>query len=360
MKLIVFAEFVLIFIFIGVTSLEARWSEDWEKMERIKPRNYVCYRALSPINIDGKLEEDSWQKAPWTEDFADIEGDVKPKPTYQTRAKMLWDDNCFYIGAQLEEPHVWATLTEHDSVIFYDNDFEIFIDPDGDSHQYYEIELNAFGTEWDLLLIKPYKDGGPAVDSWEIPGLKIGVYVDGTINNPSDTDKGWSVELAFPWEILSECAHRKTPPENGDQWRINFSRVEWDIEVVDGKYKKIPKKRENNWIWSPQGVIDMHRPEKWGFVQFSTAEFGKDKFRPDPSLPIRFLLQRIYYAQKDYKDAYGSWAKSLEELGLDNIEGNPLMQTTQSGYEITVEKIDANGKKGIWHISHDGRVWVSE
>ena len=69
---------------------------------------------------------------------------------------MLWDDNYFYIAEQLEEPHVWATLTKHDSVIFQDNDFEVFIDPDGDNQEYYEIEINALNTDWDLLLKKAY------------------------------------------------------------------------------------------------------------------------------------------------------------------------------------------------------------
>ena len=67
------------------------------------------------------------------DDFQDIEGDKKPRPRFRTRAKMLWDDQFFYVAAELEEPHVWATLTKHDSVIFHDNDFEIFIDPDGDN-----------------------------------------------------------------------------------------------------------------------------------------------------------------------------------------------------------------------------------
>src|SRR5262249_15000970 len=87
-------------------------------------------------------------------------------------ARCSGDDEFFYVGAELEEPHVWATLTQHDAVIFHDNDFEVFIDPNGDNHEYYEFEINAFNTGWDLLLPRPYKDGGKAVNSWEIPGLK--------------------------------------------------------------------------------------------------------------------------------------------------------------------------------------------
>ena len=107
------------------------------------PFEYVCRRAGGPIRIDGRLDEPSWAEAEWTEVFGDIEGPAKPVPRLRTRAQMLWDDECFYIGAYLEEPHVWATLTERDAIIFQDNDFEVFVDPDGDTHAYYELEMNA-------------------------------------------------------------------------------------------------------------------------------------------------------------------------------------------------------------------------
>src|SRR2546421_339538 len=80
-----------------------------------------------------------------------------------------------FVAAELDEPHVCATLTEHASVIVHDNDFEVVLDPDGDNHLYAELELNAHNTAWDLLLTKPYKDGGKAVNAWEITGLKTAV-----------------------------------------------------------------------------------------------------------------------------------------------------------------------------------------
>jgi|RhiMetdeSRZDD1v2_1073273.scaffolds.fasta_scaffold499506_2 Carbohydrate family 9 binding domain-like len=235
-----------------------------------KPKEYVCYRAAGKIVIDGKLDEPSWRDAPATDKFVDIEGDIRPHPRFTTRAKMLWDDQYFYIGADLEEPHVWATLTKRDSVIFHDNDFEVFIDPNGDRDEYYELEINALNTAWDLFLPKPYIDGGKAQNSWDIAGLKTAVEVTGTLNDTTDLDKGWSVEMAIPWKALAEYAHKPAPPKDGDQWRINFSRVEWRHEIVDGKYSKISNTKEDNWVWSPQGVIDMHRPEMWGYVRFST------------------------------------------------------------------------------------------
>jgi len=230
------------------------------------PKTYVCPRVSQPLKIDGRLDDAAWQSAPWTDDFADIQGDTKPKPRFRTRAKMLWDDEYFYIAAEMEEPDVWATLTKHDSIIFHDNDFEVFIDPNGDTLEYYEFEMNALNTTWDLFLNKPYRKGGRADNSWEIPGLLTAVHVDGTLNHPGDKDRGWTLEIAFPWKAFEKYAHKPTPPKPGDEWRVNFSRVEWQIDSAT--YRKVPNTKEDNWVWSPQGVINMHVPEKWGVVRF--------------------------------------------------------------------------------------------
>jgi hypothetical protein len=326
----------------------------------VAPKGYVCSRARGPIRVDGRLDDEAWQAAPWTDAFVDIEGDIRPRPRFQTRAKMLWDDTYFYVAALLDEPHVWGTLTKHDSVIFHDNDFEIFIDPDGDNHEYYEIEINALNTEWDLFLKKHYRDGGPAINEWEIPGLKTEVHVNGTLNNPGDTDSSWSVEFAIPWKVLAEFAHRPAPPRDGDQWRVNFSRVEWRHEIVDGQYRKVPKTREDNWVWSPQGVIDMHRPERWGYVQFSTAPPGQAAYRSDPAGPIRDRLMQIYRAQRAFHDKTKRWAAKLDDLMLPQSAGLPQhsasLRLTPDGYEAAIRFTPPGGKPQTWTIRQDSRI----
>jgi hypothetical protein len=199
------------------------------------PERYICYRTDTPPTIDGKTDEAVWASAPRTAEFVDIRGMSAPAPRYSTHARMLWDDEYFYLAAELEEPHVWATLRERDSVIYLDNDFELFIDPNGNTHNYFELELNAFGTEWDLMLTRPYRDPGyKALHDWTFAGLRTAVHVDGTINDPADEDLGWSVEIAIPWSALARDADRDVPPAVGDQWRVNFSRVQWQVEAVDG------------------------------------------------------------------------------------------------------------------------------
>lgn len=324
------------------------------------PHGYVCYRVQGPITIDGKIDDPAWEAAPWSEDFVDIEGDKQRRPRFRTRMKMLWDDEALYIAAELEEPHVWATLTEHDSVIFIDNDFEVFIDPDGDNHLYGELEVNARNTNWDLLLTKPYKDKGKAVQAWEIRGLKTAVHVNGTLNDPRDVDRGWTVEIKWPWTGLKELTDAPVPPHEGNQWRINFSRVEWDMEIVDGKYRKLPKRPEHNWVWSPQGVIDMHRPERWGYVQFSAARSNTVQFQPNPDWASRDLLHRVYYAERAYFKAHGKYANTVADLGLKLKEPEGItLETTRSGFEASLPlPRNKEGKSRRLSIAQDSLIWV--
>jgi hypothetical protein len=338
-------------------------AEDWAKMKLIQPKGYVCYRAKQPPRIDGRLDDECWTDAPWTDAFVDIEDAAKPRPRFRTRAKLLWDEECLYIGAELEEPHVWGTLTTHDAVIFQDNDFELFIDPVGDNHEYYELEVNALNTTWDLLLDKPYKDGGKADNRWEFAGMKTAVHVDGTLNNPADVDRGWSVEIAIPWTALAKHAHRPTPPADGDQWRMDFSRVEWQTEIKEGRYRKLPHVAENNWVWSPPGIIDMHRPERWGYIQFSTARPGEAKFQPDPTLPARDLLMEIYHRQKSYQAHEMKWSGRLDQLGMKpdawkSLAKPPNLRLTDEGFEATQELPAANGKTQLLHVRQDSRLWI--
>lgn len=329
-----------------------------------EPKQYVCYRTSEPLVIDGELTEVAWQKAPWTDLFVDIEGNEKPAPSYATQAKMLWDDDYLYIGAFLEEPHLWATLTERDAVIFYDNDFEVFIDPDGNTHGYYEFEMNAYNTVWDLLLAKPYREGGPPINNWDINGLKSAVSLKGTINQPEDTDEGWFVEIAFPLKALREYCGG-VDAKAGNQWRINFSRVQWQMDVLEGKYqKKINPDtgkafHENNWVWSPQGKIDMHQPETWGFLQFSdvVAGDGEEAFVFNTDELVKWELYSVYHAQRIYRNKTGSYASDINSLKtllpyetkyIDSIE------TTTGLFEARASQKESSF---IWCINNEGRTW---
>ena len=220
------------------------------------PRSYTCYRTTADIEVDGKLAEADWTMAPASESFADIRGvDFEPAPTKDTWMKMLWDDKYLYIAGFLAEDEVTASLKERDAIIYKDNDFEVFIDPDGDGRFYFEFECNAFGTLMDLIMDKPYGEGGNFFMPWDCKGVKLAVFVDGEINVSGKPDRCWTVEMAIPFESL---AIGFDSPKLFNPWRINFSRVEWLKK--DGP--------EENWVWNPTGKVDMHLPDRWGYLRF--------------------------------------------------------------------------------------------
>ncbi|HEY3787831.1 MAG TPA: carbohydrate-binding family 9-like protein, partial [Urbifossiella sp.] len=207
------------------------------------------------------------------------------------------------------------------------------------------------------------KDGGLPITAWEITGLKTAVRVDGTINKSGDKDRGWTVEIRWPFEGLQELGTLKFPPRDGDRWRINFSRVEWDTEVVEGQYRKVKDRPEHNWVWSPQGVIDMHRPERWGYLQFSTEAPGKATFRTDPDWPVRDLLHRVYYAERAYRKANGKYSPTLEKLDLKGLSaplsGPITLETTANGFEASLTRPGARGEKPRrFSITHNALLTV--
>jgi Carbohydrate family 9 binding domain-like len=332
------------------------------------PPTYVCYKSPGSIKIDGKLSPEEWDAIPWTSDFVDIEGDKRPKPLLQTRAKMAYDDKGMYFASLIEEPHVWATLNQHDTVIYHDNDFEIFINPSNDTHNYLEYEVNAKGTDWDLFLTKPYRDNPQVLNNWEFAGMLSAVYVNGTLNNPKDTDQSWSVEVFIPWSSIYQVTRGKEMPEVGEQMRMNFSRVQWTTEVQDGQYVKVPIKgedkiREYNWVWAPTGVINIHMPEYWGYVQFSdkVAGTGETPFVNNPAEEVKWVLRNLYYRQNEYAATFGHYATSVADLKPDEIcspeqAAQIQLYTTPSQYEMTLPAPDG----AVWRIRQDGLVWNND
>jgi hypothetical protein len=320
------------------------------------PMQYTCYRSDGSLVIDGRLDEASWGKAPWSTDFVDIEGDLKPRPPLRTRLKMLWDERYLYIAAEMEEPHIQARLQQHDTIIFHDNDFEVFIDPDGDTHEYFEIEINAFNTIMDLFMAKPYRNGGRALLSWDTKGIRTAVHINGTLNNPSDKDRSWTVEIAVPFRSLSFFnGHRM--PRDSSCWRINFSRVEWDTDIREGRYikrtdpatgKALP---EHNWVWSPQGIINMHAPEHWGYLWFSSQPAGgRAAFALPEAEKLKQQLWLVYYKQQQYRQQHGRYAPDLNTLGQQPVIIN--------GSHLQLEGLTRqfSATLGGWSIDQEGKI----
>lgn len=265
-------------------------------------RHYACHYTGQPILVDGDLTKAAWQLAPKSPRFVDMA--TGAPGYYETRMAALWDEANLYIAFWAEEPFLEARHTERDAIIFQENDLEVFIDG-GDC--YYELEFNTLGTiyevmfiwrdaytrgsrfdvaEFDLLERKAYSFGGDydrrpasfwegthprgtrwAFLDWDFPGLQLAVQCNGTLNDHSDVDRGWTAEIALPWSGMGWLANgRSLPPRDGDSWRIFFGRFQ---KLLNAGQEISPHPA---WVLSPHGQYDTHRPECFPYVIFSTTD----------------------------------------------------------------------------------------
>jgi hypothetical protein len=261
---------------------------------------YTAYRTDAPMSIDGHLDEPAWQSVPRSPRFSDMISGARG--LHDTRAAVLWDRDYLYVGYWMEEPDVQGDLTERDSFIFRNNDVEFFL---AGRDAYYEFEINALGTIYEVFFIwdneydkvdygqePTLKKSHPQAKDfngvglkthprgmrtgfwgYDLPGLKWAVHVDGTLNDSSDRDRGWTVELALPWsgmKWLAAADNRQLPPAEGDILRMDFSRFNQYREAA-------PNEDSGAWFWSPHGCRDSHIPECFTSVRFTEELVPKDR-----------------------------------------------------------------------------------
>lgn len=329
------------------------------------PPAYRAHRCLAPLGVpDGNLDKPFWTQGTWIDHFHDIEGGTRPRPAKRTRVKLLWDDTALYVGAELADDTIWATVSQRDEVIFVDNDFEVFLAPRNTTHRYYEIEINAANAVWDLLMEKPQRDRVRRISSWDIKGFQSAVHINGRLNDPEANNLGWSVEMVIPWFSLRECgvdevAPRQLAPEPGETWRLNFSRVEYDVHAENGRYIKNTNAAtgeplpEHNWVWSPTGIIDIHLPEMWGYLTFTQSGEAWDLCHDEE---VRMALRRLYYRQHAYMREHGAFTEDAAALlGDEAMMYHITTHTTPSMFE----GIGLAGNR-VYHIRQDGYLWEGD
>ena len=245
-----------------------------------KPRQYVIYRTVDPITIDGKMDETSWRNAEWTNKFGHIVYTGYKTPFLDSRAKMLWDDENIYFFIDMEEPNLIGHLVKNDTLICIDNDIEIFFDVDSDAQDYIELEFNCLGTILDLFYHKELHRGplpygwleNPYSPPWDLEGLLVAVRLDGSVNYPFDTDRGWTVEVLVPWESLQKTSRTgEILNRNGSFFRVTFERVvyPWPKDVWPIMNWSDRGGSCWDWTWSPELTYHLHCCETFGRVILS-------------------------------------------------------------------------------------------
>jgi len=218
---------------------------------------YVVKRAANPVLIDGHLDEPEWKAGEPIKLAAYNEG-LSLKQ--ETTAKLLWDDDYLYISFLCEDSNIWYSLVHRDEFLWVEEVVEVYLNPDGDRETYLELQVNPVGTLFDGYILK--RDGRrDLLLAWNSQDLRRAVVVQGTLNDSSDTDRGWSVEMAVPLKDLPTGPNN--PPKPGDKWRINLYRID---RPQQGKFDPFEYS-----AWSPVSGDSFHDPDRFAEIEFSAS-----------------------------------------------------------------------------------------
>ncbi len=201
------------------------------------------------ITIDGNIAD--WEGIDSAYDFTSLK--EKEEVPYLTYFKSVWDSTNLYFIIYFREYNISSVAeSNHEHLFTMDNCAELFLDLGADGKDYYELQVNAGNIRWELSLDKAYRDGGAATDPDELEGLQTAIHLNGTVNDVSDTDHAWAVELALPWKSLQKYFRDTALPDISIPIALNISRV---VQSAQG---------QTYYVWAPMDELNIHMPELWG------------------------------------------------------------------------------------------------
>ena len=179
---------------------------------------YEVHRAPSAIAIDGKLDEPAWAAAGTIELNFPWESGSGPKQ--KTVVRLLWDDTYLYAAYECEDSDITATRTSHDDPVDQDDSVLLLINPrPAQTHGYIGLEMNVRAVLHDYLSA----NGEYFFKQFDMQGVRLATNIDGTLNQSGDKDRGWTLEVAIPWNNFDDLNRQHAV---GTTWAANFGR--WD------------------------------------------------------------------------------------------------------------------------------------
>ncbi len=215
-----------------------------------------CARAPHPPALDGSLADPVWDAAHPIVLADAIQG---TPPRYRTEVRVLYDETHLYVGFHCEDEYVWGTVSKRDGPIYEEECLEVFLNPSGSGHQYYEINISPRNVVFDACIVNDRTPQRPeatfkSLKEWDAEGLRTATRVDGKLGAPGKA-RGWTAELAIPIAQLYGTPHRPVQP--GDVWRANFYRIDAP-----------EKKSQEPYAWSPTARKACHLPWRFGYLTF--------------------------------------------------------------------------------------------
>lgn len=243
---------LLIAFTLGIVARPAAAPSATQKAQTPAVRSAECRWAISPIKIDGTLDEAAWQKAQ-VQDLG-VYWQHRPAKT-ATKARLLWDDNYLYFAAEMEDSDLYADITQRNGMTWLNDVFELFFKPSEKKLAYYEFQVNAANTPLELYFPSRGSGGYQRFAPLTKFGMESAVKLDGTLNNPADKDKGWTVEGRIPLAAFLASGDK---PQPGSKWRFALCRYDYSAAFD----------RVETSSTAPLTQADFHRYEDYGELTF--------------------------------------------------------------------------------------------
>jgi len=188
---------------------------------------YLVHRTSGNITIDGHLNEEAWEKAAVLNFFV---YKTHEQPLGRTEAKILWDHEFLYVGFDALDKDIWSYMTQRDSQTCLEDCLEIFFKTDPAQAPFYNFEINALGTVFDAFSPgKAIAGGYHRWSKWNCEEMLVAVNVRGTLNDHTDIDEGWGMEVAIPYRSLPSLGGKSPTP--GDSWRFHLARYDYSVHL---------------------------------------------------------------------------------------------------------------------------------
>ncbi|MFM2095492.1 MAG: hypothetical protein RIS70_2616 [Planctomycetota bacterium] len=241
------------------------------------PGLFECRYATEPPMIDGKADEAIWQSAqvissfrlPWL-------GEKARDAKTATRARLLWDNEYLYFFGDMDDADLYADVEEHDGVTWDNDVFELFFKPSDDKSGYYEFQVSAANTVFDMFLPRRGAGGTRRFAKADAFHLESKVALRGTLNQWKDKDQGWSVEGRIPWSDFLRTGGR---PAIDETWKFVLCRYDYSVDF-EGP--------ELSWCapTSSQPYPNFHQYEDYASLRF----VGPPKKNAQRGIPERLPL----------------------------------------------------------------------
>lgn len=193
-------------------------SHESNKKNEVQPVFKVS-KAIESILIDGKMDEVIWRETE-ARNFSYYFDIVKDTDKQNTTFRMLWDKTNLYLFYECEDKFITARETVRDGAPYFDDCAEIFLIPVPESLKvHYGFEVNLYKTSNDFIYVNDFYDGEFAAFKGFNPKFEVEFTVNGTINDNSDIDKGWTMEMAIPISVF-KGVDKFHPVEAGNKWKF--------------------------------------------------------------------------------------------------------------------------------------------